>query len=95
MQFLLTAYDGIDDLALERRMKAREEHLGKALGLKKSGNFIWGGAIINDDGKMTGSVIVYDFDSREQLDEMLKAEPYITGNVWQKIKIENFKLANL
>ena len=95
MQFLLTAYDGTDNIALERRMKAREEHLANVHALKKSGNFIWGGAIINDDGKMAGSVIVYEFDSREQLDDMLKTEPYIMGNVWHKVKIEHFKLANI
>lgn len=95
MQFLLSAYDGTDDMALERRMRAREEHLAMAQNLKKSGNFIWGGAILDDSDKMVGSVIVYDFETREELENMLKTEPYIKGDVWQNIKIENFRLANI
>jgi uncharacterized protein YciI len=82
-------------MALERRMRAREEHLAMVQNLKESGNFIWGGAILDDSDKMVGSVIVYDFESREELENMLKTEPYIKGDVWQNIKIENFRLANI
>lgn len=93
MQFLLIAYDGEDAAAPERRMKVREEHLQKIEILKKSGEFIFGGAILNDEGRMTGSMILYDFPDRKSLDEKLKDEPYITGNVWKKIEIRPFRLA--
>ena len=45
--------------------------------------------IIAYDGKDDGSFLVMEFDSREKLDAYLKSEPYITGNVWQDIKIES------
>ncbi len=95
MQFILTAYDGTDINAQARRMKEREDHLEGARKLKNSGNLIWGGALLDDKQTMTGSVVVYEYESREKLDEMLRDEPYITGNVWQKIDIQPFKLANL
>jgi len=93
MQFILTGYDGTDSGALERRMKVRESHLEKIADLKKSGNFICGGAILDDNGKMIGSMIVYEFPDRKALDEYLKEEPYIYGKVWEKIDIHPFRLA--
>ncbi|MDX2414598.1 MAG: YciI family protein [Bacteroidales bacterium] len=95
MQFLLSGYDAKDPEATDRRMAVREKHLKNVKELKDSGNFIWGGAILSDTGVMTGSVIVYEFNSREELDIMLESEPYVLGKVWGKIKIDNFKLASI
>jgi uncharacterized protein YciI len=93
MQFLLIAYDGTDEGALERRMKVRENHLNKIAVLKKNGEFLFGGAILDDSGKMIGSMIVYEFHDRQSLDAMLKEEVYITGGVWKKIDIQPFRHA--
>jgi len=95
MQFVLIAYDGNDADAQARRMMVREKHLEGAEKLKESGNLIWGGAILDNQHSMIGSVVVYEYESREKLDEMLLEEPYITGNVWQEIDIQPFKLANI
>lgn len=95
MQFLLVAYDGTDSGALERRMKVREDHIKKINMLKKEGEFILGGAILDDEGKMIGSMIVYDFPDRKSLDERLKDEPYLTGSVWEKTEIRPFRLAKI
>ena len=54
MQFILVAYDGTDPEALERRMKVRQEHLEKIEVLKGRGEFLAGGAILDNDGKMIG-----------------------------------------
>jgi uncharacterized protein YciI len=93
MQFILIAYDGTDPQAPDRRLKVREEHLRKIHQLKKDGKFLFGGAILNENGKMTGSTIVYEFPDRHALDEHLKSEPYITGGVWKKIEIKPFHMA--
>jgi uncharacterized protein YciI len=93
MQFLLIAFDGTDPEALDRRMKVRPDHLENVADLKKKGKFILGGAILDDDGKMIGSMIVYDFPDRAALDECLQAEPYVTGDVWRKIDIRPYRLA--
>ncbi|NMC36701.1 MAG: hypothetical protein GYA41_00070 [Bacteroidales bacterium] len=95
MQFLLIAYDGTDPGALDRRMKVRPEHLEKIALLKKSGEFLLGGAILDNNGKMIGSMIVYEFPDRETLDQRLREEPYITANVWQKIEIHPYRLAKI
>jgi uncharacterized protein YciI len=95
MQYLLIAYDGTDPEAESRRMNARPVHLERIEDLKKSGEFLLGGAILNDDGKMIGSAILYDFPDRSSMDERLKNEPYITEGVWKKIKIAPFRLAKI
>lgn len=93
MQFLLVAYDGIDAGAQNRRLKIRQEHLDKIEKLKETGEFLFGGAILNDKGQMIGSMIVYDFPDRASLDKKLKDEPYIYGRVWEKIEIRPFRHA--
>jgi uncharacterized protein YciI len=95
MQFLLVAYDGEDPAALERRMRVREEHLSKIEVLKKSGEFLCGGAILDDNGKMIGSMILYEFPDRKTMDERLKDEPYLNGDVWRKVEIRPFRLAKI
>jgi uncharacterized protein len=93
MQFLLVAYDGTDSEALDRRLKVRGEHLEKIEILKKKGECLVGGAILDDNGKMKGSMIVYEFPDRNSLEESLKDEPYYTNGVWQKVDIQPFRLA--
>lgn len=95
MQFLLVAFDGTGPGALERRMKARPEHLEKIAVLKKKGNFLLGGAILDDNQTMIGSMIVYEFPDRKDLDESLKDEPYIKNGVWQKVDIRPYRLAHI
>lgn len=95
MQFLLVAYDGTDPGALERRMKVRPDHLKKIAILKKKGNFLLGGAILDENEKMIGSMIVYEFPDRSTLDASLENEPYITAGVWQKIEIRPYRLASI
>jgi len=95
MQFILIAYDGTDPQALERRLKVREEHLKRIEQLKKAGEFLFGGAILDESGKMAGSTIVYEFPDRLSLDESLKNEPYIKGGVWEIIEIKPFRMAKI
>jgi uncharacterized protein YciI len=95
MQFLLLAYDATDPEALQRRLNVREEHLKKVSGLKREGEFLFGGAILDESGKMIGSMIVYDFPDRRSLEEMLKDEPYFTKEVWEKTEIRPFRLAKI
>lgn len=95
MQYIITAYDGTDDKALERRLAVREEHLSQVETRFNEGQHLYGGAILDDNGKMIGSIMVVDYPSREELDEWLQVEPYVVGNVWQKIDIQPFKVAPL
>jgi uncharacterized protein YciI len=95
MQFILIAYDGTDPGAEERRMAVRQEHLDKIADWKARKEFIAGGAILDDNGKMIGSMVLYEFPDRAALDEKLKTEPYIINGVWKKIEIRPFRLAKI
>jgi uncharacterized protein YciI len=87
MQFLVIAYDGTDEKALDRRMAARQAHLAGIEKMKAEGKALYGVAILGAGDKMAGSVMVVDFSSRADLNAWLKTEPYVTGNVWQKIEV--------
>jgi len=93
VQFILIARDGTDPEAPERRQAARAEHLTNMRRLKATGNYIFGGAILNENGDMVGSTIVFDFPDRAAFDAWLKNDPYVTGNVWQQIEVEGFRVA--
>ena len=93
MQFLVLAYDGTDAQALQRRLAAREAHLAGANALKQSGNLITGGAILDDNEKMIGSAMFVAFNSRDELDQWLQTDPYVTGDVWREIKVQPVRLA--
>ena len=94
MQFIVIAYDGTDEKAYERRLAVREDHLKSAKELYDTGKWIYAAAILNDDGKMIGSMIVCDYQSREELQEQwLNNEPYIKGNVWKRIEIKHAQVA--
>lgn len=95
MQFLLIAYDGTDAGALDRRMKSRPGHLEKIAVIKKAGQFLCGGAILNDAGQMIGSMILYEAEDRASLDKLLEKEPYIYDKVWEKIEIRPFRMAKI
>jgi uncharacterized protein YciI len=92
MQFLVLAYDGTDQDALDRRLAVRPKHIELGDKMRDAGQSLYGGAILDANDKMIGSVIICQFDSRAQLDEWLKVEPYVTGNVWQKIEVQPFRV---
>ena len=95
MQFLLIAYDGTDTGAMERRMMVRPGHLEKIAVLKRRGEFLFGGAILDDNERMIGSMIVYEFPDRAALEESLENEPYIVAGVWKRIEIRPYRLAKI
>ena len=84
MQFVITAYDGAG--MLEKRLAVRGSHLEN---MKKfQGHVLCAGGLLDEEGKMKGSLLVMEFESREGLDEYLAAEPYIRENVWEKVQVE-------
>ena len=63
MQFLIRAYDG--EGKLDKRMEVRPRHLE---GMKNlSEHIISAGGLLDDNGKMKGSALIMDFESRKQL----------------------------
>jgi uncharacterized protein YciI len=95
MQFLIIAYDGTDEGAPGRRLAVREAHLANARRLAAEGRIIEGGAILDEEGRMIGSAVFADFPSRAALDDWLRSDPYVTGDVWRTIEVRPLRLAPL
>jgi len=93
MQFLVTAKDGTDDDAIERRKRARPTHLEAIAPLVEEGHVLVGGAILNDDGDMIGSMLLVEFPDRSGVDAWLERDPYVTGDVWRDIDVRPFRAA--
>ena len=91
MQFLITAYDGSG--MLEKRIEVRERHLENMKKLK--GCVLCAGGLLDEEGKMKGSVLVMEFPGREQLDEYLSSEPYYVEKVWTDVKVETMNVVIL
>lgn len=87
MQFVIIGLDGTDSEAMNRRLAARPDHIALGEELRLSGNMWYGAALLNDEGKMKGSMLLMDFVSEEELHEWLEREPYVVGKVWESIEI--------
>ncbi|HXI00287.1 MAG TPA: YciI family protein [Sphingobacteriaceae bacterium] len=94
-QYLIYAHDSTDQDALVRRMNNRPAHLAGAANLKKQGNYIIGGAMLDDAGKMIGSTMIVQFNDYAGLRAWLDKEPYMLGKVWDTVEIKPFKLADV
>ena len=94
-QYLITAYDHTDEGALQRRMNVRPHHLDSLKMLKEKGNYIIGGAMLNEHGQMIGSTMVMQFENEEELEAWQLNEPYITQGVWETHDIKPFKVATV
>ena len=90
MQFVMTAFDYED--ALERRLEHREAHLNGLRELAKQGHFISGGAMLDEQGKMIGSNVHFEFPDRATLDLTLEQDPFVKHMVWETITIKEIKL---
>ena len=87
MQFLVIGKDGKDEKAMGRRLAVRDAHIKLGDKMEASGERWYGCAILDDNGKMIGSMAVLDFPSEKELQEYLKIEPYIVGNVWKSVEV--------
>jgi len=94
-QFVVIAYDGTDAQALERRLAARPAHLERTKKYKATGKIKFGGAILDAEGKMVGSVMVLDDMSEDEAHKYLADDPYVKDGVWKKVDVKPFRLAPL
>jgi len=94
-QYLIHAWDGQDENAMDRRMQVREQHLLGAKKLKANGNFILGGAMLNDEGKMIVSTLILQFEGEADFEAWKNAEIYLLKKVWERIEIYPFKVAEV
>ena len=88
MQYMITAYDG--EGMLEKRLEVRPRHLENLKNVK--GKIICAGGLLDEEGKMKGSMLVMEFEKKEYLDEYLSSEPYIQEEVWDTVYIEDMNV---
>lgn len=86
MQFMIKALDGKDKL--EKRLEVRAQHIENIQKVKEYGSVICAGGLLDEEGKMKGSFLILDFESKELFDRYLASEPYIIHKVWEDIQIE-------
>ena len=80
--------------ALEKRLAARPEHMaGLKIG-KADGTIVDGGAILDAEGNMAGSVVLCRFPDRAALDEYLSREVYARGGVWGDIEVVEMRFVD-
>ena len=63
--------------------------------LKANNQFIKGGAILDNEGHMRGSVMFLQFEEEEQFRAWYANEPYITEGVWEQIEVKPFRVAEI
>ena len=91
MQFIITAHDG--ENMLEKRLAIRPRHLE---GMAKLGkHIITAGGLLDEEGKPKGSVLVLEFDKREDLDDYIASGPYVLEHVWETVEIESMNVVIL
>ncbi|MGN6616243.1 MAG: YciI family protein [Ilyomonas sp.] len=94
-QFLVLADDYKDANALSRRLNVRETHLARMRVEKSAGRFIVGGAKLDDEKRMVGSMLVVDLLNIAEVETWLNEDVYVTEKVWEKIEIIPFKIAEV
>jgi len=87
MTFIIQAYDATDADAYNRRLATRDAHFAYMDENIRKGTMIYGAALLDDTDKMIGSMVVVEFATKQEVQDWLAAEPYVTANVWDKITI--------
>lgn len=93
MRFVVTAWDGIDPGAKDRRRAVRPVHLEGIQPYVDGGHVLVGGAILDEDDDMVGSVLIVEFESRADVDAWIADDPYVTGGVWEQVEVHPFRPA--
>jgi len=91
MEFVIIAKDGSGTEALTRRLNARKAHLENTD--KHMSHMKMAAATLDENDTMTGSVMVVDFPTREDLNIWIESDPYTVQNVWKHIIILPCKIA--
>ena len=87
MPFLILGYDSDDNQALERRLAVRPNHIKLGDQMRDQGKVLYGVAMLDDNKKMIGSVYIVNMETREEVNQWLEIEPYVTGDVWRRVEV--------
>jgi len=90
MQFVVIARDAPG--ALGRRKELRGEHVAGVKRMRTDGSLLYGLALLDGQGEMCGSVMVFELEDRAALDRWLEREPYRTGGVWADVEVHECRV---
>ena len=85
MPFLVIGKDVSDGGLL--RKENRTAHLENLRKLKSEGKIAVAAGLLSDENLLNGSATFFTVDTKEEVEELLKGEPYVLGNVWETIEI--------
>ncbi|MBR4379626.1 MAG: hypothetical protein IKP48_00020 [Bacteroidaceae bacterium] len=91
MQFVIRAIDGVGKLA--KRMEVRPRHFEGMDRLKD--HLVCAGGLLDGAGNLKGSVLVMEFETRQELDDYLSHEVYVVEGVWEQITVDQMNVAYL
>ena len=91
MHFTIIARDDTAPGTLDKRLANRDEHLVRIHAMKADGSIVDGGALLDDDGTMVGSIILCDFPDRAALDAYIQSEVYFRAGIWKDIQVTPFR----
>ncbi|PVU88297.1 hypothetical protein BB559_005630 [Furculomyces boomerangus] len=80
--YFVIVKDKTDPDCLSRRLAVREQHLND-LRIRKEKSYLQvATAMVDKDGKMCGSVALYNVDSEQQAREFAESDAYYKNGVW-------------
>jgi uncharacterized protein len=89
--FLLTAHDAPD--AAERRQANRAEHVARVTQAQANGVVKLGGPLLDDNGQMTGSFMVFALPTRQAVEDWIETDCYVLDHVWSSWTIQSVGIA--
>ena len=96
MLYMICATDVAN--SLEKRLAARPAHLARLNALKDEGRLVIAGpfpAIDSPDpgpAGFTGSLVVAEFDSKEDAQRWADEDPYVDAGVYESVIVKPYKL---
>lgn len=94
-QFLIIAKDEKDEGALQRRLSVRQNHLDRMKVELDKEIFVMGGATLDEQGAMNGSMLVIDIEDMAAALKWINDDPYILGRVWASFEVLSFRMAKV
>jgi uncharacterized protein YciI len=87
MLFVTVAIDKPNSTDL--RMATREAHLAYA---KASGKVKFGGPFLDEQGKMTGSMLVFEARDEAEARAFNAADPYVEAGLFERVETRAWKM---
>lgn len=93
MLYLILAHDARDEGAPERRGRVRQRHLDGVRPLAEEGRLQVGGAFLDEQGVMRGSMLLLEAEDEDEVRRLLDDDVYSREGVWERFEIRPFKRA--